>query len=270
MKKQVCKYSIIRFQPYPETEEFANIGIVLYVPASKRLEFRLLDSKHYARITHFFDPVCKPVFIQSSKVISAEIKRIKDFIGNTAGTDIDFYAELSRDREDIIRFSGNRALLCRDPVAAVDKLFEHYVHRSFLHEPSYEEKMKKQVRDLLDQYQLGGRYKEGLIGDTDKYEVRFPFVSQDAKQTIIKPIHFKHDKPSQLIDHGLSWLGKIQQLSKLGFITRDQILFTYNTPDHNQKQLCNAFSDIKQQIEAEDIVMVDVNNQDEIVRFATI
>jgi len=267
MKKQVCKYSIIRFQPYPETEEFANIGIVLYVPAFQRLEFRLLDSKHYARITHFFDPVCKPVFIQSSKVIHAEIERIKGFMRNT---DIDLYAELIRGREDIIRFSANRALLCSDPLAEVNQLFERYVHRSFLHEPSYEEKMKKQVRDLLVQYQLGDRYKESLIGESDKYEVRFPFVSQDANQVIIKPVHFKHDKPSQLIDHGLSWLGKIQQLSKLGFIAPNKILFTYNAPNHNQKQLYNAFSDIKQQIEAEGIVMSDVDNTEKIVKFAAI
>jgi len=267
MKKQVCKYSIIRFQPYPETEEFANIGIVLYVPATKRLEFRLLDSKHYARITHFFDPVCKPVFIQSIKVIHAEIERIKDFMHNT---NIDLYAELIRDREDIIRFSANRALLCSDPVVVVNQLFERYVHRSFLHEPSYEEKMKKQVRDLLVQYQLGDRYKEGSIGDTDKYEVRFPFVSQGDKKTIIKPIHFMHNKPSQLIDHGLSWLGKIQHLNKLGFITLDKILLTYKAPDNNKNQLYDAFSDIKKKIESEDIVMVDVSEQNEIVKFATI
>jgi len=267
MKKQVCKYSIIRFQPYPETEEFANIGIVLFVPATKRLEFRLLDSKHHARITNFFDSVCKPTFIQTSKVLRAEIERIKGFMGHT---DIDLYSELVREREDIIRFSGNRALFCSDPVAMVNQLFEHYVHRSFLTEPGYEDKMKRQVRDLLNKYKLGEQYKEGRIGEEDKYEVNFPFINLAAKQSIIKPIHFKHTKPSQLIDHGLSWLGKIQQLHKLGFIAPEQVLFAYKAPDDNQKKLYDAFSEIKIQIEGGGIVMEDVNNQGEIVRFASI
>ncbi len=54
MIQQVCKYSIIRFQPYPETEEFANIGIVLYATVSKRLEFKLLDTKQHTEGHAFF------------------------------------------------------------------------------------------------------------------------------------------------------------------------------------------------------------------------
>ena len=100
MNKQICKYSIIRFQPYPETEEFANIGIVLYATASKRLEFRLLDSKQHIRITHFFDPVCKDVFVQTNKIIRAEIDRIKKLLDETAGSpyksmQVDFYQRVT-------------------------------------------------------------------------------------------------------------------------------------------------------------------------------
>ena len=269
MKKQVCKYSIIRFQPYPETEEFANIGIVLYATASKRLEFRLLDGKQHARITHFFDPLCKDVFVQTNKVVRAEIERIKNFMEKTAGVDIDLYAELIRGREDIIRFSENRVLFCSDPVATVETLFEHYVHRSFLHEPRYEEKMRKQVRDLLDRYSLGEKFKEGTIGEPDKYEVRFPFVSKNDAPTVIKPIHFKHERPSQLIDHGLAWLAKVQQLERYRFIRPDEILFAYDAPDKSQENLVDAFNEIKAQIESEGIKLADIEHKEDIVKFAT-
>lgn len=269
MIKQVCKYSIIRFQPYPETEEFANIGIVLYATAAKRLEFRLLDSKQHARITHFFDSTCKDVFVQTSKILQAEIERIKNFLSETKGDEVDLYAELIRSREDIIRFSESRVLFSIDPVATIDKLFEYYIHRSFIHEPYHEEKMKKQVRDLLDHNSLGEKYKEAAIGEPNKYEVRFPFVSKIIRQTIIKPIHFKHEKPSQLIDHGLSWLSKIQQLEKYRFIQPDEILFAYDAPDVSQSNLFVAFNEIKEQIESEGIVMADIKQKGDIVKFAT-
>ena len=268
MNKQICKYSIIRFQPYPETEEFANIGIVLYATASKRLEFRLLDGKQHARITGFFDPKCKDIFVQTSKIIRAEIERIKKFLDETAGVDVDLYGELIRCREDIIRFSDSRVLFSIDPVATVDKLFEHYIHRSFIHEPGHEEKMKKQVRELLDSRNLGKKYREDTIGEADKYEVRFPFVCKNTKQTVIKPIHFKQDKPSLLIDHGLSWLAKVQQLEKYHFIRPDEILFAYDAPDNSQSNLFAAFNEIKQQIESEGIEMADIKRNDDIVRFA--
>ncbi len=269
MNKQICKYSIIRFQPYPETEEFANIGIVLYATASKRLEFRLLDSKQHTRITHFFDdPVCKDVFVQTSKIIRAEIERIKKFLDGVPRGGVDLYAELIRCREDIIRFSNSRVLFCTDPVATVDKLFEHYIHRSFIHEPGHEEKMKKQLRELLDSRNLGKKYREDTIGEPDKYEVRFPFVCKNTKQTVIKPIHFKQEKPSLLIDHGLSWLAKVQQLEKYHFIRPDEILFAYDAPEDNQSNLFAAFNEIKKQIESEGILMTDIKRNDDIASFA--
>lgn len=134
MIQQVCKYSIIRFQPYPETEEFANIGIVLYATVSKRLEFRLLDGKQHTRVTHFFGDWCKDVLLQSSNVILAELERIKSYMEKSA--DIDLYGELTRQREDIIRFSENRVLFSDKPAAAVDKLFARYVLLGFMHPPS--------------------------------------------------------------------------------------------------------------------------------------
>lgn len=36
--KYSCLYSIVRFAPYAETEEFANVGIVLTAPAYGRME----------------------------------------------------------------------------------------------------------------------------------------------------------------------------------------------------------------------------------------
>jgi hypothetical protein len=267
MNKQVCKYSIIRFQPYPETEEFANIGIVLYAMTSKRLEFKLLESKQHARITHFFDPLSKDVFVQTSKIIHAEIERVKKYLDETRA-DVDLYAELIRSREDIIRFSDSRVLFCTDPALTVNELFEHYIHRSFAQEPGHEEKMKRQVRDLLEHYNLGEKYKEGVIGEKDKYEVTFPFVAKNKKRTVIKPIHFKHEKPTQLIDHGLTWLTKVQQLEKYRFIKPDEILFAYDAPDDTQGALFAAFNEIKEQIVKEGIEMADIKGKDQIIKFA--
>ncbi len=32
--KVACNYAIIRFLPYPETEEFVNVGVVLACPSA--------------------------------------------------------------------------------------------------------------------------------------------------------------------------------------------------------------------------------------------
>ena len=269
MNRQICKYSIIRFQPYAETEEFANIGVLLYVSAAKRIEFRLLDGKQHTRITHFFDPECKEVFIQTVKIIRDEIERIQKLLEFGTRFEVDFYEDLLRSREDIVRFSDSRVLFSTDPVATIDKLFNHYVHRSFIQEPGFEDLMKSQVRDLLVSRQLGGKFKDASVGTVDKYEVKFPFVRSLGELKVIKPIHFRHDKPTPLIEHGIKWLSKVQQLQKYRFIQPEQILFAYQAPDSNQVTLFNAFNEIKQQADQLGVVMTEITATDVIVDFAS-
>ncbi len=54
MRYACIYYSIVRFAPFAETEEFANVGIVLSAPAIKRMEYRLA-SEHLERVNRFFD-----------------------------------------------------------------------------------------------------------------------------------------------------------------------------------------------------------------------
>ena len=52
--KYTCLYSIVRFAPFAETEEFANVGIVLSAPAIGRMEYKLAR-KNLKRVNHFFE-----------------------------------------------------------------------------------------------------------------------------------------------------------------------------------------------------------------------
>ena len=45
-------YAVIKFRPYTETEEFANIGVVACAPDAGFFAFKL--EKNFTRITSFF------------------------------------------------------------------------------------------------------------------------------------------------------------------------------------------------------------------------
>ncbi|MDD4914725.1 MAG: DUF3037 domain-containing protein [Methylococcales bacterium] len=212
INRQICKYSIIRFQPFAETQEFANIGVVLFAIGSRRLEFRLLDSRQHKRITNFFYPLDTDVFGYTVKIVKAEIERIKRFYDLDGRINADLYAELTRGREDIIRFSESRVLFCDDPIAKVEELFEHYIQHSFAKDPSYEENMKKQVKELLAKHNLSELYKTDVIGDADRYKATFPFVRKSDRRKAIKPIHFLHNDATAMIDHGREGLSKVELL----------------------------------------------------------
>ena len=123
--RYACKYNIIRFQPYAETEEFVSIGIVLYIPASRQLFFKVLNTRQNERITHFFKKLDNNLFKYTVQIIQAELKRIQELLNHNSS---DLYAELVRPREDIIRYSNNRAIFSTNHENTVNELFEYYVH----------------------------------------------------------------------------------------------------------------------------------------------
>lgn len=266
MNRQVCKYSIIRFQPFVETEEFANIGIVLYEPTTRQLRFKLLSAKEHKRVSDFFDPLKKEIYVAAIQIIQAELERIQGILANSVVTKMDFYEELIRPREDIVQFSKNRVLFGTDLNKTMDELFEHYVKRSFAYRETHEEEMRKRIRELLKGCGLDGRFKEGYLGNKEQYNVHLPFVNESRKAAI-KPIHFTHPDSSKLIEHGLSWLMKIQQLKRCRFIEPQNILFTYQAPEHQHGVLLAAFNDVKHQIEDAGILMSDINKAQDITHF---
>jgi len=266
MKKLICKYCIIRFQPYAETEEFANIGIVIYAPNSQQIEYKTLNSMQHGKITQFFKPLDKKIYFHTIQIINNELKRIQEMQKNSPS--IDLFAELTRAREDIIRYSNTRVIYSDDPAKELQNLFEYYVQRSFTKEKGHEDKMIVQLKKLLTNNNLEKKFKDKIIGDEEKFSVRFPFVHSNNNKIIIKPIHFKHNDSSQLIEHGLSWLGKVNQLHRYGFLKPEEILFAYAPPVSTQGKLRDAFEDIYAQIQDAKITMVNIKEKKKITQFA--
>ncbi|NOQ65188.1 MAG: DUF3037 domain-containing protein [Methyloprofundus sp.] len=266
MNRQVCKYSIIRFQPFVETEEFANIGIVLFIPATQQLSFKLLNAREHGRISQFFEPLNRDIYTHSLAIIRAELERIQGVCSEPTANNFDFFAELIRTREDIIQYSSSRVLFSSDIETTLNQLFVDYVHRSFARKEAYEELMQKKLQLLLKRSGLEREFIKRKIGDENKYTVSLPFVNQQ-ENAAIKPIHFRHISPNKLIEHGLLWMTKVQQLHKYGFIQAENVLFAYKEPEEKQGNLFSAFVDIKEQIESIGIMTSDIDDTEQIMRF---
>jgi len=150
----------------------------------------------------------------------------------------------------------------------VDDLFKYYVHHQFIKHNRYENQIIKRVRCLLQEQKLADQFKTDYVGDKNKYGLSFPFVSTNAHQTIIKPIHFMQLSSKKLIDHGLVWLGKINQLKRYGYIQPENTLFAYQAPETQNSELFEAFEDIRTQFEETGIVMADIKRPQIITEFA--
>ncbi|OQX06579.1 MAG: hypothetical protein BWK73_30530 [Thiothrix lacustris] len=264
--KQACKYNIIRFQPYPETQEFANIGIVLYAPKSRTFAFRLLAANRHGRVTQFFDTLDKTIFQNAVILVRDELKRIQRMMATLAKPEA-LYDDLVRPREDIVAYSGHYVRFTENPETTADELFEHYVNHSFAQKQGHEERMRASIAQLLISHQLAARFKDRKLGN-ELYEVRLPFVTAKHNPTIIKPIHFRHTQSKQLVDHGLQWKATMQQLFRMKAATPEQTLFTYEAPESETGVLRDAFEDVRIQIEELGIQMLNIAEQERIAAFA--
>lgn len=141
MTRLACQYAIVRFMPYVETGEFANVGVLLWVPKTRHLGFKLLR-RRYGRITQFFDELEAPVYLQTMANLEHELIRTQKLIGEVGleigddkreyGFHKGVFQELIRPRETIVRFSEQRAVLAEDPDETLKNLFDCYVGRNFV------------------------------------------------------------------------------------------------------------------------------------------
>lgn len=164
-----------------------------------------------------------------------------------------------------MRYSNNRVLFSENLDATMDELFGHYVKRNFAHHEDFEETIQKRVTSLLRDSHLESKFISGALGN-EKYHVHFPFVDEQ-NQKAIKPIHFCHNDSRKIIEHGATWLMKVQQLKRGGFVKSENVLFTYRAPNENQGILFEAFCDVKAQIEDACIVMANIEQSQAILKF---
>lgn len=195
MKKFACQYALLRFRPFVETGEFANVGVVLLAPEARFFGFRLL--KKYGRITKFFHQLDRKVFLNGRALFQEELDRFGFEVrrlaldGRKRETDVtlarNLFAELVRPREAMLQFDEQRLALADDPKAKLDALYDHYIERNFVTREYQEGLLETSVRKLLVRAKVGAEYQRHKIGGTD-FAVNFPFVAMDGDKARLKII----------------------------------------------------------------------------------
>jgi len=272
MNKHAVSYAIIRFQPHVETEEFANIGIVLVAPRLGYLDFKL-ETKRHARLTRFFDSMDPATIRLVIRNYDAELKRIRSLAGyNSNGqTRFEFsqtdnaehlFQALTKDREGIIRFSDVRFVMAENPKTKLDELFDYYVKRNFANSIYREGLLERHVRNLLKLKEINRNFKQQSFGD-GLYSATFPFVEMidDKPVKILKPLYLGQDNPTRILDHSNKWLFTIKRLKK--FLPRD-VVFAVEGPDGQSLQQ-RAFEEAIEQFKANDIRVVNAKNERELI-----
>ncbi len=273
IKKYACQYAIVRFLPYLETGEFANVGIVMACPATGYFDFRLLN--RIRRITAFFEELDAGIYRRAKSDFQQELQRIHNWLDPHKGEAHTpefvrlFFAELTRPREAMMRFEGGRVLMTNDPAQQLDELFGYYVERNFATKAYQEQLLDRTVRKVLVDAQLNKQFQASTIGNADSYHAKFPFVHFDGGRAVkvIKPLHLAQTDPAAIFDHGWAWLGKVQKLRALRVLP-EGVLFPVQGPTEAVGERFEMFQDITEKLAANDVQVVATTEIEKIVAFA--
>jgi len=79
------------FLPYPETQEFVNVGVVLMCADERFFDFRI-ETRRRDRVTGFFPELGPAVFIQGRRDFGQELQRVRRLLTDPKAGDADALA----------------------------------------------------------------------------------------------------------------------------------------------------------------------------------
>jgi hypothetical protein len=270
MNKIAGRYAILQFMPYPETGEFANVGVVLACPTQNYFGYQL-ETKKYGRLTQFFEELDGKVFTRSIAAFESELERVRNVLVHTGGEMAvrQAFKALVHPRDAILRFGEERTILIERPAATLKELFGRYVEHNFVKHEYHEKLLEKRVQKLIGGLDLLNPFKEAKLGEED-FIVRFPLVQlvNDIPAKIIKPFFLGQDDATAIYNHGDYWHGKLKRLRKRNQLP-ERTLFAVEGPayEDNKKLREKAFNETCENLK-EFVQIVPQAQEDQIIQFA--
>lgn len=273
MNRLACQYAIIRFLPYAETGEFANVGIILACPETGFLDTRLMPTKKTGRITGFFEQLDKQIYRDTLNYLDDELQRVRQMVCDARHRDggalvKQMFVGLTRPREALLRFSETRVVLAEDPAVTLDKLFARFVERDFANKQYHDKLLERGVREVLVRANLREYFKPAEVG-SESLHIQVPFVHmRDGRPThAIKPLDLGKDEANQVYEHGGHWLERVRRLRKHDLLP-GAMLFAVNAPPAANAAVRSAAHEIMCDLREAGVTVAKATDAKAIIQFA--
>lgn len=263
--KYSCLYSIVRFAPYAETEEFANVGIVLTAPAYGRMEYRLAR-RNWKRVNQFFE--CPQLFAKVIEVAQNELESVRQMTAQATDNQIvNHFRYLTEPRESLIRFSPMRSILADGFSETLNQLYERFIERQEIPRAHREEQMVREIRTLFTEAAIRNFRDDTLTGELTK--LHLPLVHRNNVIAAIKPLAFDQAEPSSILDHCEQWVIRLARAEREGIIKLENVLIPVTAPYSEQTRTQRKAVDAaKQIIRRNRLPLVEFEQTDKITAFA--
>jgi len=265
----VYQYAVVRFMPFIETREFANVGVVLIAPKTGKFLFKLAP-KRFGRVTQFFDDLDGQLYKNAIETFTAELDRVQHYCINNGirGKElVEYFAEVTRHRESVLHFGNIGRMMGETDLVELDKLYQRFVVRDFVNDDYREKQMVRALRQTF-KTELPVRYAEKTL-KADIFEITVPFV-HNAKQGIrvIKPLAFDQKTPLKAVEHGEQWVKRMQRLINNDILLPERALFAVDRPLPDKTDFVKVYEDVVGEIKQLGVQVDQFKDINNILQFA--
>lgn len=275
MTMVACTYAALRFLPYRETGEFANVGVVVCAPEAGFFGFRC-NHKLGKRLRGFFPELHLDIYRDAIKGVASLLTGVRDQLGRKAmprdalheGIVARFH-ELVRAREGLLTFGPVGALLADTPEAALEDLHQRLVMRQFAQQAEYhEEVMRKRLATCLRTWNLTAFYRRAIIGD-DRFHVPVPFVhSIEGKALkILRPLDLDRDDTTGIYKHGDQWLLSMRRLQRFNTLP-GKVVIPVRLPAAGERR--DAANQVVEEFKTFGALAIPIEDQDALLEAARV
>lgn len=244
MKNVAVRYAVVRFQPYPETGEFANIGIIAIDPIKGLFAYKLAE-RHSKRVTDFFHNLNRNFYLNTVKQIKFELDARFQAVTEFKADAREVFDDLIKPKSNLFQFEQSGALKALDFYKAVDDLYDHFVGHEFAKDKSYEAKLRDRVKHQLDLLELKRPFLEHEVTDQYGVKARFELArAEDRLEAIIKPFGFAGEDPNKLVTHLANETKKLEIALDAGYLEGTDILIPTDIQSKSD-QVLGAWSTYK-------------------------
>lgn len=267
-------YAIVQFRPYLETEEFANVGVVLCAPKSGYFDY-IIELRRFKRLTGFFVELPRDLAKNATHYIAHELERIKkNSYCENAETLQRLFTEITKHREGIIHYSPPRVgIIDEAPKERLKSLFEHHVNHSFAVEKSPNQRLEAMTRELLEKNNLGHMYKAKEISDDEglvKANVPFVYGNSEGIVRAIRPLSLKYETPSAIIEAGDKWVNRFKRLFSAKKLEASTLVMPLEFKHSSENAIKKATEIVNEDIASIGIHVIDAEDTRSLIRLATI
>lgn len=255
MKERIAfQYALIRYFHDPETEEFLNVGLVLYSRLGEYFQPKILTK--YRRITNTFPGADGESFRRFAEHLQRSLSRLSDQINNH-NRQKEMFKELPNDvlslvhailplDDSSIRVSEPKFGISNDFGKTFVSLFERLVETHL----DIKEKRSRSDDDVwniykppFEQQKLIDRFTKHKIS-TPLEEFEFDYSWKNGAWNVLKPLSFDLLKPGSIRSKARSWLGA-ELLLHNSAKDLGHLYFLLGAPQNGNKDLIRAYDNAK-------------------------